>query len=192
MVAITTSPTLPTMTAHTAEARASTSSVSEETTVRLSVEYWTVTMKDSDSCGSCDATLSALLEAAAQVRPLAERLGITIDIDSRAVATWSQALDHAIVASPTIRAAGQELRPTHPDLTEARVWHWRGTSTDLLPSGALTDLLVRALAARGRQIDDYLTGGGPAPYIRQHLPSAQPATPTPQTPDSAASACGRG
>jgi uncharacterized protein DUF2703 len=190
MVTITTSPTSPT----TTEAPASTSSVSEDATAGagLSVEYWTVTMNDQDSCGSCDATLAALREAADQVRPLAQRLGIGIDIDTHTVATWSQALDHAIVASPTIRAAGQELRPTHPDLSEARVWHWRGTSTDLLPSEALTDLLVRALAARSQQIDDYLTGGGPAPYIRQYLPSAQPATSTPQTPDSTASTCGRG
>lgn len=194
MVAITTSPTspttTPTTTAHHTEAPTSTRSVSEDTTAgaRLSVQYWTVTMNGQDSCGSCDATLTALREAADQLRPLAGQLGITIDIDTRAVTTWSQVLDHAIVASPTIRAEGHELRPTHPDHTEQRVWHWRGTST-ALPAEALTDLLVRALAARSQQIDDYVTRGGPAPYVRQYLPTAQPTIPTP---DGTASTCGCG
>jgi uncharacterized protein DUF2703 len=175
-VAITASPTSATTTAHKTEALVPPTGATAART-RLTVQYWTVTMNDQDSCGSCDATLAALREAVDQVRPLAGRLGITIDIDERAVASWAQALDHAIVASPTIRAAGQELRPTHPDRTERRVWHWRGTSA-VLPAEALIDLLVRALAARGQQVDDYLTGGGPAPYLRQYLPTAQPATPT--------------
>lgn len=135
-MAITTSPTLPTTSTRTTEASTSTSSVGHDTagnTTRLSVEYWTVTMNDQDSCGSCDATLAALREAADQVRPLGGRLGITVDIDTRAIATWSQALDHAIVASPTIRAAGQELRPTHPHHTEQRIWHWRGANTPCPP-----------------------------------------------------------
>jgi hypothetical protein len=169
MTAITTS--APTQTT-TTEAPTAANTTTDDTTgpARLTVEYWTVTRNDQDSRGCCDATLTAPREAADQIRPLAERLGITIDIQTRAIATWTQALDHAIAASPTIRAAGQELRPTHPDHTEQRVWRWRGTSTTL-PVEALTDLLIRALAARSQQIDDYLSHGGPAPYLRQYLPT---------------------
>lgn len=137
--------------------------------IRLTVEYWTVAMRDQDSCGACDATLTTLQDAVAQIRPLAERLGITVDVAPRTVVTWAQALDHAIAASPTIRAAGHELRPTHRDHGEERVWQWRGTASAAIPVEALTDLLVRAVAARSRQLGDYLTLGGPAPYLRQYM-----------------------
>jgi hypothetical protein len=140
--------------------------------VRLAVEYWTVTMGGQDACGSCDQTLTEVSTALDTVRPLAARLGIAVDLLPRSVATWAEALDHRVVASPTIRAAGIELRPSHPDDTDTRVWAWRGTTTTSATPEALLDFLVQALAARSQQLDGYLTGGGPARYVRQFLQAA--------------------
>lgn len=154
--------------------------------VRLSVEYWTVTMDGADSCGSCDETLTALQAALAQVRPVAQALGIDVDIVPRTVATWGEALEHVIVASPTIRAEGIELHPIHSGDTEARAWRWRGATSDTVPGQALTDLLVRALAARSRRLGVYLEQGGPAPYVRRYL-QADPAA---VMPVASGSGCG--
>lgn len=137
---------------------------------RIVVEYWTVSMDDETSCGSCDQTLTDLEGAIDTFRPVAARLGIEFEIQPRVVATWPQAIDHAIVASPTIRAAGAELHPIHhPDESDARRWTWRGTTSAQAPPEALLDLLVRAVAARSEQLGDYLKRGGPAPYVRQFL-----------------------
>jgi hypothetical protein len=151
---------------------------------RLAVEYWTVTMDGQDSCGSCDQTLTEVSAALDTVRPLAARLGITVDLLPRTIATLAEAVDHRVVASPTIRAAGIELRPSHPDATDTRVWAWRGTTTSLATPEALLDFLVQALAARSQQLGGYLASGGPAPYVRQFLEAA-PAAEAP-----ACSACG--
>lgn len=151
--------------------------------VRLNVEYWTVSMDGADSCGSCDETLTALRDALAQVAPLARSLGIDVDIVPRTVTTWAEAFEHAVVASPTIRAEGIELCPAHSGDSEARVWQWRGAAGDAVPPQALLDLLVRALAARSRRLDAYLGQGGPAPYVRRHLQEG-PAIGTPVASDS--------
>ncbi|REE99987.1 DUF2703 domain-containing protein [Thermomonospora umbrina] len=146
---------------------------------RLTVEYWTVAMDGDDSCGSCDETLTTLRHMVARVRPLARSLGIDVDVTHRVVATWGEALDHEIVASPTIRAEGTELRPSHPDDSERREWRWRGDTGDTAPGQALLDLLVRALAVRSRRLSAHLDRRGPAPYVRQYLqPAPSAAEPT--------------
>jgi hypothetical protein len=154
--------------------------------VRLAVEYWTVTMDGQGSCGSCDQTLTEVGSAMDTVRPLAARLGITVDLLPRTIATWAEAVDHGVVASPTIRAAGVELRPSHPDDTDTRVWAWRGTTTTSATPEALLDFLVQALAARSQQLGGYLAGGGPASYVRQFLQAA----PAAEAPASSACGCG--
>ncbi|MEE1943357.1 hypothetical protein V1L54_28800 [Streptomyces sp. TRM 70361] len=131
-------------------------------------------MDGQSSCGSCDATRAVVDGAMEAVRPLAARLGMQLDVLPRTVATWAEAIDHGIVASPTIRAAGHELCPTHPDTSESRVWRWRGQQTVSLPEEAALDLLLRALAARSKQIGEYLEHGGPSAYVRRFL-SEQPA-----------------
>ncbi|MFP8908398.1 hypothetical protein [Streptomyces atacamensis] len=136
---------------------------------RLTVDYWTVAMEGQDSCGACDETLTALTRAADTVRPLAAQLGITLDITRRTVATWHEAVEHHISASPTLRAAGTELRPAHRDDSEARVWSWRGAHTASPPPAAVVDFLLRAVAARSAQLDDFLSRGGPSPYLRRFL-----------------------
>ncbi|MFD0900088.1 hypothetical protein [Actinomadura sediminis] len=137
--------------------------------VRLIVEYWTVAMEDQDSCGSCDATLALLHEAIDAVRPFAERLGIVIDVAASKITTWDDAVEQGIVASPTIRAEGLEMRPVHPDGSQARVWSWRGTVGASPAPEALLDLLLRAVAERSRRLGAYLAEGGPAPYVRTYL-----------------------
>jgi len=139
---------------------------------RLAVEYWTVAMEGQSSCGSCDATLTVLDEIVATVRPIAERLGLAVDLVPRTVATWSEAVENGIVASPTIRAGDAELRPAHLDDSEDRVWQWRGQQTSELPAEALLDFLVQAVGARSRAIGDYLAAGGPSPYLRRFLREA--------------------
>ncbi len=139
---------------------------------RLRVEYWTVTMDGQSSCGSCDETLAVVTEALDTIRPLARRLGIAVDLLPRACATWADAVEHAMAASPTIRAAGIELRPSHPDNSEDRRWQWRGTTTASATPQALLDFLVQAIAARSREVGDYLASGGPRPYVRQFLRAA--------------------
>lgn len=145
---------------------------------RLTVEYWTVTMDGQDSCSSCDRTLAEVGGAMDTVRPLAARLGITIELLPHTITTWPEAIDHGIVASPTLRAAGLEFRPSHPDESDARVWQWRGSATSSAAPEALLDFLVQALAARSQQLGGYLASGGPAAYVRQFLRAA----PTAQTP----------
>lgn len=140
---------------------------------RLAVEYWTVAMDGLSSCGSCDETRAVIADALDTIHPLAQRLGIAVELMPRACASWAEAVDHAIVASPTIRAAGSELRPSHPDNSEARVWQWRGTVTPALTPEAALDFLVQAIAARSQQLGNYLASGGPAPYVRQFLQVAQ-------------------
>jgi hypothetical protein len=147
--------------------------------VRVVVEYWTVTMDGQASCGSCDQTLTAVAEAVDDVRPLAERIGLAVEIQPRSVATWAEAMDQQIVASPTIRAAGVELRPDHSDESEARRWEWRGTTTSSVRPEAVLDFLIQAVSARSWQLAGYLSSGGPAGYVRQYLqdPPAYPTTP---------------
>ncbi|MEE1928803.1 hypothetical protein V1J52_11490 [Streptomyces sp. TRM 70351] len=175
-----------TTTAHAATA--DTPPYSAEST-RLAVEYWTVTMDGQSSCGSCDETRTVVDGAIEAVRPLAARLGIHLDVLPRTVATWAEAIDHGIVASPTIRAAGHELRPVHPDTSGSRVWRWRDQQTDSLAEEAALDLLLRALVARSTQIGEYLEHGGPSAYVRRFL-SDQPAPqPTADTPCGAAAGC---
>lgn len=136
---------------------------------RLTVEYWSVTMDGQSSCGSCDETRTVVEHAIEAVRPLATRLGVHLDLLSRTVTTRAQAIDHAIVASPTIRAAGFDLHPTHPDTSENRIWKWRGHQTNALPEEAALDLVLRALTARSTQISAYLDHGGPSAYVRGYL-----------------------
>ena len=152
---------------------------------RLAVEYWTVVMGSQDSCTSCDQTLAEVGSAVDTVRPLAARLGITIELLPRTITTWPEAVDHGVVASPTLRAAGLEFRPSHPDESDARVWEWRGMAASSAPPEALLDFLVQAIAARSQQLGGYLARGGPAAYVRQFLRAA----PTAQTP---APSSGRG
>jgi len=139
---------------------------------RLAVEYWTVTMGGQDSCSSCDQTLAEVGRAMDTVRPLAARLGITIELLPHTITTWPEAVDHGVVASPTLRAAGLEFRPSHPDESDARVWEWRGTAASSAAPEAVLDFLVQALAARCQQLGGYLASGGPAPYVRQFLRAA--------------------
>ncbi|MGP4030039.1 hypothetical protein [Actinomadura sp. 3N407] len=135
---------------------------------RLVIDYWTVAMGE-DSCGSCDATLTVLHGAVDAVRPLAEQLGIALEVVPRTVSTWEQALEHQITASPTIRAAGAELRPSHPDDSETRLWTWRGHTSGSVPQEAVLDFVLRALSARSGQLGDFLACGGPSSYLRRFL-----------------------
>lgn len=153
---------------------------------RLTVDYWTVAMDGQNSCGSCDAVQTALTGAAQTLRPLAETLGIVIDIVPRTVTTWEEAVEHGITASPTVRAEDTELRPVHPDDSETRLWTWRGTQYSAPPEAALLDFLLRALSARSASIGTYLTQGGPSPYMRQFLTDT---TPLPVTAPREASCC---
>jgi hypothetical protein len=162
-----------------------------EAAVRLGVEYWTVAMEGQSSCGSCDATLAALSEAIVVVRPLAARLGIAVDVLPRTIVTWAQAVEHGIVASPTIRAACLEMRPSHREDSESRSWAWRGNTTPSATPQALLAFLVQALAMRSHQIDDYLASGGPHPYVRQFLQEAPP-TASPTVEEQRAADCGCG
>ncbi|WP_031511329.1 hypothetical protein [Streptomyces megasporus] len=157
---------------------------------RLAVEYWTVAMDGQSSCGSCDATRAVVDGAMEAARPLAIRLGIHLEVLPRTVATWAEALDHGIVASPTIRAAGFELCPSHPDTSESRVWQWRGRQTASLPEEAALDLLLRALAARSTQIGEYLERGGPSAYLRRFLLERPAPRPAADTSCGAATDCG--
>jgi hypothetical protein len=140
---------------------------------RLVIEYWTVAMDGLSSCGSCDETRAVIADALDTIHPLAQPLGIAVELLPRVCESWAEAVDHAIVASPTIRAAGSEFRPSHPDNSEARVWQWRGRITPALTPEAALDFLVQAIAARSQQLGDYLASGGPAPYVRQFLQIAQ-------------------
>ncbi|TDB97014.1 DUF2703 domain-containing protein [Actinomadura sp. 7K534] len=149
---------------------------------RLAIDYWTVVMGEDASCASCDATLTDLNGAVDAVRPLAERLGITLEVVPRTVSTWEQALEHQITASPTLRSAGLELSPSHPDDSETRLWSWRGRTSGSLPQEAVLDLVLRAVAARSAQLGDYLARGGPSPYIRRFL--STPVTAEPEPDDS--------
>jgi hypothetical protein len=160
---------------------------SPESGARLAVDYWTVAMEGQDSCGACDETFAALTRAADTVRPLAEQLGLTLDITRRTVATWQEAVEHGIGASPTLRAAGAELCPAHRDSSEARVWSWRGAHHASPPSAAVMDFLLRAMAARSAQLDDFLSRGGPSPYLRRFL-----AVPADGAPAAGTAACGPG
>jgi hypothetical protein len=139
---------------------------------RLVVEYWTVTMDGEGSCASCDDTLDVVNEAVAMIRPLAQHLGMTIELVPRTVATWSDAVDHEIAASPTVRAAGIELRPSHPDTSDTRIWNWRGTTSMSLPPQAVLDLLVQAVSDQSSRLGEFLVKGGPTPYVRQFLQEA--------------------
>lgn len=147
-----------------------------DTGARLTVDYWTVTMNGQESCGSCDATLTTLTEAIEMIRPLATRLGITLEVQLHKVDRWAEAIDSGISASPTIRAAGVELRPCHPDSSEHRLWTWRGEIGTSLPVEAALDGLLRALAARSAQLGDFLADGGPSPYVRQYLSTSPQST----------------
>ncbi|PJF01994.1 hypothetical protein CUT44_00025 [Streptomyces carminius] len=158
---------------------------SPEPGARLAVDYWTVAMEGQDSCGACDETFATLTRAADTVRPLAAQLGITLDITRRTVATWQEAVEHGIRASPALRAAGTELRPAHPDDSEARVWSWRGAHHASLPLAAAVDFLLRAVAARSAQLGDFLSRGGPSPYLRRFLTASAA-----EAPAAGAVACG--
>jgi hypothetical protein len=168
--------------------------------VELGVEYWTVARDGQDSCGSCDQTLAVVDDAVDTLRPIAERLGVNIQVRPHTITTWAEALDHAIVASPTIRSAGIELRPAHVDGSESRRWHWRGQVSPTVSSQAVLSVLVRALGKRSEDVENYLAGNGPAPYVRQFLQSdpesAQPvatgATTQSEADQPAAAACGCG
>jgi hypothetical protein len=144
----------------------------DQSRASLAVEYWTVVMNGQGSCDSCDDTLGVLDAALEEVRPIAQLLGLAVEVVPRAVESWTDAVENGIVASPTLRAAGVELRPSHPDRSEARVWRWRGITTGSARLESLLDFLIRALAVRSEQINTYLVGGGPAPYVRQFLESA--------------------
>jgi len=133
-------------------------------------------MDGAASCGSCDATLTVVNDAVETLRPLAERLGITFEVIPRTVGTFAEAAEHEIVSSPTIRAAGIELRPSHPDDSERRVWTWRGDTSTAVSAEAVLDTVVRALAAHSARFDEFLAAGGPSPYTRQFL-SGSPAEP---------------
>ncbi|HWM72641.1 MAG TPA: hypothetical protein VNQ53_02820 [Nocardioides sp.] len=160
--------------------------------VPLVVEYWTVTMGGQASCGSCDDTLANVNTALDMVGLLAERLDLAIQLVPRTVTTWADAVSHGIVASPTLRAAGLELRPSHRDASETRLWRWRGATTASANPDAVADFLVRALGARSAQIDEYFASGGPAPYVRQFLRAA-PAMETALAAEvSASGSCGCG
>ncbi len=170
----------------------STRSVNPEPPVRLRIEYWTVTMNGQSSCGSCDETLTGLTQALGTIEPLARRIGIAVEVEPRACTTWAEAIDHAIAASPTIRAAGLELRPSHPDGSEARAWRWHGTTTSTASPQALLDFLLQAVAARSREVADYLDSGGPSPYVRQFLPADRAIDTASEAPSSSDGGCGCG
>ncbi|HEX2312596.1 MAG TPA: hypothetical protein VHJ17_02620 [Thermomonospora sp.] len=155
---------------------------------RLVIEYWTVAMGDA-SCDTCDSTLATLTGAVETLGPLAGRLGITLEVVPRTVSTWAQALEHEITASPTIRAAGVTLRPSHPDDTERRLWTWRGRTGTALPQEAVLDTLLQALAAHSSRIGDYLAQGGPSGYLRRFLSAPASAPSTRSAPCESGTAC---
>lgn len=157
------------MTTATPLAPASTDTPPSDESPRLIVEYWTVAMNGQSSCGSCDETRTIVDHAIEAVRPLATQLGIHLDILPRTVTTTAEATNHAIAASPTIRTTGFELRPSHPDTSETRIWQWRGHQTASLPHEAALDLLLQALTTRSTQINTYLEHGGPSDYVRRFL-----------------------
>lgn len=168
-----------TTTAHTATASDAAGSAPR---TPLVIDYWTVAMGEEASCGSCDETLTVLDRAVDTVRPFADQLGIALKITPRTISTWDQALEHQITASPTIRGEGIELCPSHPDGTETRLWTWRGETTNSLQPQAALDFVLQALTACSRQLSDYLSHGGPSPYLRQFLDA--PATAKPGQPIS--------
>jgi hypothetical protein len=152
----------------------------------LEVEYWTVAMDGQESCGSCDDTLTVVNGAVESLSPLADRLGLSLQIGVRTVTTWAEAASHEIVASPTVRAVGIEMRPAHAEDSEERSWEWRGTRTASVTPDAVLDLLTRALAARSEQLARYLADGGPSPYLRRWLDVA----PRTDPPTQASASCG--
>lgn len=170
----------------TATAHAATASDAAGSAPRtpLVIDYWTVAMGEEASCGSCDETLTVLDRAVDTVRPFADQLGIALKITPRTISTWDQALEHQITASPTIRAEGSELCPSHPDGTETRLWIWRGETTNSLQPQAALDFVLQALTACSRQLSDYLAHGGPSPYLRQFLSVSSATAP------AATEACG--
>lgn len=106
---------------------------------RLEVESWTVAMDDQESCGACDVTLSVVRDALEEVHSLADRLGITVGVVPRTVASRPEAVQHAIVASPTIRAGDAGLsrpgrRRTQPAARRPPVRRRPGTVRPPVPA----------------------------------------------------------
>ena len=139
------------------------------------VEYLTVEMAGQATCGSCDDTLTSLRSAIAAVEPLAADLGLQIRVEELAVRSHAQALEHEVVASPTIRSEGVVLAPAHVTGSEARRWTWRGDLGPEPSRGQLIDLLLAALMSRSQRLERFLASGGPDAYVRSHLLATEPA-----------------
>ena len=117
---------------------------------------------DSEVCGRCRDTSTHLDTALETLRPVAELLGLRLDVRKTKVESAQQARELGFVSSPTIRVNGTDIAPEIEESVcepcgdlcgcgedfQCRVWRWRGEVHRAAPAGLIAEAVLRALVGR--------------------------------------------
>jgi hypothetical protein len=130
----------------------------------LQIQFYQADMskKGVSSCSSCDTLQQKLDQAIRAVEPLLADLGVEIRKEIITIQTEIEAKTHQIVASPTIRIAGFDLFPEHPNPeSEERIWSWKGSSfseptREVLVESILRGFLGEIHQAKKAEISPYV------------------------------------
>ena len=115
---------------------------------------------DSEVCGRCRDTGVHLDTALDTLRPVADILGLPLDVRKTKVESADQARRLGFVSSPTIRVNGADIAPEIEESVcepcgdlcgcgedfHCRVWRWRGEAHHAAPAGLIAEAIVRAFA----------------------------------------------
>ncbi len=117
---------------------------------------------DNEVCGRCRETGAQLDATLKSLRPVAELLGVGLDVRNTKVESAEQARELGFVSSPTILVNGADIAPEIEESVcepcgdlcgcgedfQCRVWRWRGEVHRAAPAGLIAEAVLRALVDR--------------------------------------------
>ncbi len=117
---------------------------------------------DSEVCGRCRDTGVHLDAALETLHPVADLLGLALNVRKTKVESAEQARELGFVSSPTIRVNGADIAPEIEESAcepcgdlcgcgedfNCRVWRWHGEVHPAAPVGLIAEAVLRAFVDR--------------------------------------------
>jgi hypothetical protein len=142
----------------------------------LKINFYQVDMSSEgiSTCSACDTVQQKLKNAIDSIKPYLSSLNTEIEQNTITIYSENDAEKHKVYASPTIRVGTFDYYPEHENLSENRIWRWKGETYPEPTEKIFSEVILRGYLGDIQQE----TPAKISPYLMQFLnrkPISEPA-----------------